>query len=125
MTDDRDDSSEQLDGDVLGERPGDIDRPGVHDYPPEHPLGVEDPSLFDDDDLATRADLRMDIEADGAPDVLLVDPSPIDGSDHDETMFGAGDPPDPSYDISAEEAAIHLVPETTLPLFDDESEQPT
>lgn len=110
--------SEQLDGDVLGERLGDPDRPGVGDYAPERSLGVEDPSLFDEDDLATRAELRRDVETDEIGEVVLVDPAPIDGTDHDETLTGegirlAGDgtEPVPSDDLSAEEAAVHLIPD--------------
>jgi hypothetical protein len=116
VSDDRDDMSEQLDGDVLGERPGDPDRPGVGDYPPDRSLGVEDPSLFDEDDLATRAVLRRDVGTEPAGDVMLVDPAPIDGTDHDETLTGegidlAGDGtgPVPTDDLSAEEAAVHVI----------------
>ncbi len=117
MSNDRDDISEQLDGDVLGEPPGDPDRPGVGDYPPERSLGVEDPSLFDEDDLATRVE-RRDVATVYEGDVVLVDPAPIDGTDHDETLTGegislAGDGTDPAApdDLSAEEAAVHVIPD--------------
>lgn len=107
MSDDRDDSSEQLDGDVLGEQPGDADLPGVAPYPPDRPLGVEDPSLFGEDDLETRAVLRRQVDGDRTGDVRLVDPAPIDGTDHDETLTGEGSKP--TSDLSAEEAAVHVV----------------
>jgi hypothetical protein len=117
VSDDRDLISEQLDGDRLGEQPGDIDPPGLTDFPPERPLGVEDPSLFDDDDLATRSDLRRDLAGDDSVDVVLVDPHPVDGSDHDESAAGVGIVVDEngagvSGDLSAEEAAVHLIPES-------------
>jgi hypothetical protein len=84
--DDPDDVSEALDGDTLGEQPGDRDLPGS-DYPPERPLGVEDPTgSAAEDDVATR-DWRTEDELDGIPDV------PESG------------------DAAAEEAAIHLTDE--------------
>jgi hypothetical protein len=80
------DVSEALDGDTLGEQPGDQELPGA-DYPPDRPLGVEDPTgSAAEDDVATR-DWRTEGELDGIPD---------------EPVFG---------DVPAEEAAIHLTDE--------------
>ena len=115
---DPDDRSEQLDGDVLGEQPFDDDPPGLADYPPERSLGAEDPSLFEADDLATRAELRRDAASAVDPqtdDVLLVDPAPTGALDHDETLTADaidvdGDDPD----VSAEESAVHVVPDDTV-----------
>lgn len=115
---DADDRSEQLDGDVLGEEPLDPDLPGVGDYPPDRSLGVEDPSLIADDDLATRADLRRDIDrgrvgdGDERPlhEVVLVDPDPAGELDHDPTL--TAEAADAAFDdLPAEEAAIHVVDE--------------
>ncbi len=112
VSDDRDDISEQLDGEVLGEQPGDPDRPGVGAYPPDRPLGVEDPSLFDEDDLETRAVLRRRVEGERPGDVALVDPAPVDGTGHDETLVGEGTEPVSTDDLSAEEAAVHVISDT-------------
>ena len=69
-TDDRQDQSEEFDGDVLGERPTDDDMPGI-DYPPDEPMGVEDPAIVlgdsdIPDDLITR-EWRHQGEDESAP----------------------------------------------------------
>jgi hypothetical protein len=108
MSDSRDDQSEHLDGDVLGENIGDDDRPGVDDYPPDEPFGVEDPSLLADDDLATRR-LRRDLGESVADEVpLLGDPDPTDTFDGD-VLHAAHDEGVASREsLPAEEAAMHI-----------------
>ena len=113
-----DDLSELLDGDVLGEEPGDPDRPGATAYPPDRPLGVEDPSLYDDDDLDTRATLRRDVDrhvdrgedpAGRDRDFVLVDVSPEGALDHESALLAEAASGDLGDDMPAEEAAIHVV----------------
>jgi len=105
---DPDDRSEQLDADKLGDDPFRDDASGAGDYPPDRSLGVEDPSLYGDDDLATRAELRRDVGgAGGSDEMSLVDPYPAGVRDLDETLTGAAvESPSPP---PAEEAAIHVV----------------
>jgi hypothetical protein len=106
----QDEVSELLDGDVLGEEPGDLGRPGVGDYPPERSLGAEDPSLYDEDDLETRAALRSELGGRrGDRPVVLVDPAPEGSLDHEPELIAddAVDPGDATR--AAEEVAVHLV----------------
>lgn len=109
MSDDRDDQSEALDGDVLGEEPWDADPPGLAGYPPERSLGVEDPSLEADDDVEMRAVLRrgVDDETVERRHLSLVDPAPEGALDHEAELVG--DTADPVDEQPAEEAAIHIV----------------
>jgi hypothetical protein len=119
MSDSRDDQSEHLDDDVLGEDLGDDDRPGVGDYPPDEPLGVEDPSLRADDDLATRR-LRRDLGEPVADEVpVLADPDPTDSFGGD-VLHAADDEGAASREtLPAEEAAIHV---DENPLSDNQRE---
>lgn len=106
---DPDDRSEQLDADKLGDDPFRDDMPGADDDPPERSLGVEDPSSYGDDDLATRAELRRDVDGatgDGADEVVLVDPYPTGVRDLDEAL--TADAVEPPEALSAEEAAVHV-----------------
>jgi hypothetical protein len=110
MTDDRDDISEALDGDKLGEGFDDADLPGIADYPPEHSMGVEDPSLEGDDDLATR-ELRRDVDdRHDDTEVVLVDEQSAGALDDEPQELGSGVEPADS-ELSAEEAAIHVEPD--------------
>jgi hypothetical protein len=109
---DPDDRSEQLDADKLGDDPSRDDVPGTDDFPPDRSLGVEDPSLYGDDDLVTRAELRRDVGGAAGTgereEVVLVDPYPAGVRDLDESLAGdAVEPPD--ADLAAEEAAVHIV----------------
>lgn len=115
MSDDtRDDISEVLDGDVLGEEPGDDERPGTSDFPPDQPMGVEDPSLFGDDDLDTRA-LRRDVDDTASdPNLVLVDVVPDGEPDHEATLVADAELATSSGELSAEEAAIHLIDEEPI-----------
>ena len=63
-----DNSSEQLDGNVLGEKPGDDTMPGVGDFPPDQALGVNDPNLVADDDVAMREARTVADETIDSPD---------------------------------------------------------
>ena len=73
-------SSDDLDGDVLGEEIGDDGIPGIGDYPPDQAQGVDDPNLVADDDVATREARRRSEEV--APDDEGVgDLLPPDGDD--------------------------------------------
>ena len=47
-------TTDQLDGEVLGESVGDDGLPGIGDYPADQALGVNDPNLVADDDFAMR-----------------------------------------------------------------------
>ena len=110
MADDRDDA-EFLDGDALGEEPGDDALPGTDDFPPERSLGVEDPSRSVSDDLATR-ELRRDVGShDSPPTFSLVAPDGSDGLSDDEPqeIADAGDASE--SELSPEERALHIIPE--------------
>jgi hypothetical protein len=107
MTDDRDDVSEQLDPDVLGDVTGDEDRQHTIDFPPDEPLGVEDPTLNGSDDVAARED-RTDPEGQIDDEVpLLVDPDPAGADDHDPQAWAEDETASPD-EVSAEEAAMHI-----------------
>lgn len=106
---DPDDRSEQLDSDVLGDDPFRDEPPGTGDYPPERSLGVEDPSLFDEDDLETRAVLRRGAHAGASGDgseIVLIDRYPSGQRDLDESLTGEG--VEPGRDVSPEDAAVHV-----------------
>jgi hypothetical protein len=109
MTGDRDDVSEALDGDKLGEGIGDDEMPGLADYPPDRYLGAEDPSLDGDDDLAVRDARREEhaftIDADG---VVLEDPNEPGRDDREAQELGS-DVPGSAGPVAPEEAALHIV----------------
>jgi hypothetical protein len=107
VTDSRDDA-EFLDGDALGEEPGDEELPGTEGFPPERPLGVDDPSRGTDDDFATR-ELRRDVEAQpGAAAFVLVDPESSEGLMDTESEEIAYDVEAADADLSPEDAALHI-----------------
>lgn len=115
-----DNSSEQLDGNVLGEQPGDEAMPGVGDYPPDTALGVNDPNLVADDDVAMREARTVADETTDSPDRDLAgaDPAagdllPPDGDtgnqDDVQQMLGAsGDTSDDAESVPAEVEAMHI-----------------
>lgn len=107
MTDDRDDVSEQLDPDVLGDVTGDDDREHMIDYPPDEPLGVEDPTLTGSDDVASREDRTGPEERADDEVPVPVDPEPAGADDHDPEAW-AEDETAMADDLSAEEAAMHI-----------------
>ncbi len=118
-----DNSAEQLDGDVLGEQPGDDSMPGVGDYPPDQALGVNDPNLVADDDVAMReartvADLTID-SPDGdlaGPDPAAGDLLPPDGDTGDrddvQQLLGSTTDDDEVTTPPAEVQAIHITEDT-------------
>jgi hypothetical protein len=109
MTDDRDDVSESLDGDKLGEGIGDDEIPGLVDYPPDRYLGAEDPSLDGDDDLALRDARRVDpLDTDDGEGVVLEDPNESGRDDHEAQELGI-DVPQSDGPVAPEEAALHIV----------------
>jgi hypothetical protein len=73
-------SSDDLDGDVLGEEIGDDGIPGIGDYPPDHAQGVDDPNLVAEDDVATR-EARRRGEEPPHDDRRIGDLLPPDGDD--------------------------------------------
>jgi len=107
VTDSRDDF-EFLDGDELGEEPGDADLPGTHNYPPDRALGVDDPSVDVPDDLATR-ELRRDVRSDDdSPGFVLVPPDGEGYSDEEaQEIAVAVDAAE--ADLPPEEAALHII----------------
>ena len=108
MTDSRDDF-EFIDGDDLGEEPGDEELPGTHDYPPDRALGVDDPSLDVPDDLRTR-ELRRHVGSDDRPDgFVLVTPEGDDGYSDEEAQEIGVEMDAVDDDLPAEEAALHIV----------------
>ncbi len=74
-----DNSSEQVDGDVLGEEPGHNAMPDVGDYPPDQPLGVNDPNLVAPDDVAMRTARTRADETVASPDRDLAEADPAAG----------------------------------------------
>jgi hypothetical protein len=107
VTDSRDDA-EFLDGDALGEEPGDEQLPGTEGFPPERPLGVDDPSRESDDDFATR-ELRRDVGSEHPADTfVLVDPESSEGLMDTESQEIASAVDAADTDVSPEEAALHI-----------------
>lgn len=113
-----DNSAEQLDGNVLGEKPGDDTMPGVGDFPPDQALGVNDPNLVASDDVAMREARTVADETIDSPDRDLagVDPTagdllPPDGDTGDQDdvqqMLGSTTPDDPAV-TPAEVEAMHI-----------------
>ena len=108
MTDSRDDF-EFLDGDDLGEEPGDPELPGTGDFPPEHALGADDPSADVPDDLRTR-ELRRDVQSDDrSPGFVLESPEGDDGYSDEEAQEIGEEMDATDDDLAAEEAAIHVI----------------
>jgi hypothetical protein len=109
MTDNRDDA-EFLDGDVLGEEPGDDALPGTDEFPPERAVGVEDPTRSVSDDFATR-ELRRDVGSQGsALSFSLVAPDGAEGLSDGESQEIADAVDAIDAELSPEESALHIVP---------------
>jgi hypothetical protein len=112
VTDSRDDF-EFLDGDELGEEPGDPDLPGTHDYPPDRALGVDDPSIDTPDDVRTR-ELRRDVESDDdSPGFVLVAPDAEGGLDEEAQEIGVAVDAT-GVELSPEESALHVIEPSEL-----------
>lgn len=96
MSDDQQETAEAIDPDELGD-----DATGELQFPPEHPLGVDDPTQDDHtlDSVRGRSwrEVPETSRRSTATDVLLDDEGQAVA-----VMEGAGD-------LSAEEAAVHLV----------------
>lgn len=108
VTDSRDDF-EFLDGDDLGEEPGDEELPGTGDFPPDRALGVDDPSLDVPDDVRTR-ELRRDVESDDrSSGFVLVSPEGDDGYTDEEAQAIGVEMDAPDDEQPAEEAALHII----------------
>jgi hypothetical protein len=107
-----------FDGDRLGEEPGQGDLPGTTDYPPEQPLAVEDPTMLEgsseaDDAMIVREWRRAGGDPGGDEGMRLVDPDEgLGNRTDDEAQAIAGFAPGEDSDLSAEEAAVHIDPES-------------
>lgn len=124
MSDSQHDNAEQLDGNVLGEKPGDDTLPGVNQFVERRPLHSEDPALLmggseTEDDLRTREwRERDDLAADDpaasgdhhAADLLNPDEGGAAAVD-DEAQLIAHEQEPTSPDVAPEVDAIHLVDE--------------
>jgi hypothetical protein len=108
VTDSRDDA-EFLDGDALGEEPGDQQLPGAEGFPPDRPVGVDDPSRATSDDVSTR-ELRRDVPSQEPPDAfVLLAPDSSEGLMDTESQEIASAVDAVDSDLSPEEAALHIV----------------
>jgi hypothetical protein len=108
VTDSRDDA-EFLDGDALGEEPGDEQLPGTEGFPPDRPQGVDDPSRGTIDDVSTR-ELRRDVSAQEPPAAFaLLAPDSSEGLMDAESQEIASAVDAVEGDLSPEEAALHIV----------------
>lgn len=116
-----DDVSEALDGDMLGEEVGDEALPGTVGYPPDRALGAEDPTLLGDDDVETRELRREAAHAADRP-VGLIDDNPV--GDFDVEAQAWADEERLVDEVSAEEAAVHVVPDPERPVVVDDPDAP-
>ena len=105
-------TTDQLDGEVLGESVGDDGLPGIGDYPADQALGVNDPNLVADDDFAmrearTRSEEMPADTSDAAGDLVppVGDDDLRDEVTQEVATAGTPDREDPA----AEVAAMHVV----------------